>query len=128
MIEQKFIEAWKTILADTKYPWVLFKHGTCVVVKNPGEDIVQQAKDFLKKWGYAPPGTPQADFSADKLPDLPGYLVTTGGPEEIATYVDETEIKEKYDELMIGILGKAKRKHDTRDLEVIYIENKENHL
>lgn len=120
-----FIDAWKKILAESPHPWVLFENGTVVILKTTEGKIEDDAREFLTKYGYAPPGTPEADFGVEKLENPAGYLVTTGGPEEIMTYVDDSELSKKYSEMMIGILGKTKRKHDRRDLHVIWVHRPE---
>ncbi|MFX0090993.1 MAG: hypothetical protein ACFFBD_04455, partial [Candidatus Hodarchaeota archaeon] len=56
------INTWRTIILGAQKSWVMFEHGTCVILMEPQEDLQAQAKELLKEWGPVVPGTPLGDF------------------------------------------------------------------
>jgi len=121
---QSLIETWRTIIVGEGKSWVLFKHGTCVVITNPTGDIKTQAIDLMKEWGKVTVATPSADFNVIGLRDDPGWVVTCHHP-DILSYVgpDEVEGDTEPQGIVIGLLGRSKRGQDAEELEVVHAEH-----
>ena len=118
------VETWRKINVGEGKSWVLFKHGTCVVIKNPTGDIKAQAIDIMKEWGKVTVATPSADFNVIGLRDDPGWVVTCHHP-DILSYVspDEFQGNSEPQEIVIGLLGRFKRGRDAEELEVVHVEH-----
>ncbi len=122
----QLIQTWRHILIDETKPWVLFNHGTCVVLMQPQADIRQQAVALMREWGPVRAGSPAGDFSTITLRDHPGWVVTSHH-DDILTYVGPDELSaDGRDDLTIGLFGRSKRHRDASELEVIHIEDKLN--
>ena len=119
----RLIEIWRRIIVGAGKSWVLFKHGTCVILKEPAADLASAAITLMQEWGRVSVGTPSADFNVVGLRDDPGWVVTCHHP-DILTYVGSDEIGggEVPNDLIIGLLGRSKRGQDAEELEVIHIE------
>ncbi|GAA1657283.1 hypothetical protein GCM10009733_063700 [Nonomuraea maheshkhaliensis] len=115
------IETWRHLL-DLAKSWVLFAHGTCVILMEPAADLQQQATSLLREYGPVRPGTPAGDFNITDLDDAPGWVVTGHHP-DILTYVDPSEL-ENHDDFTVGLFGRGKRDRDGHDLAVIHVEDK----
>jgi hypothetical protein len=114
------IETWRGIIQGDSKSWVLFEHGTCVILMQPEVDLAAQAIALLKEWGPVQVGTDSADFNLVKLENDPGWVVTCYHP-DILTYVPADEDKA---EVMIGLMGRSMRDEDAKELKVIHIEDK----
>ncbi|MEU4515776.1 hypothetical protein AB0G05_40315 [Nonomuraea wenchangensis] len=114
-------EIWRRLLDPAK-SWVLFAHGTCVILMEPADDLIQQATTLLREYGPVHPGTPAGDFNVIDLDDASGWAVTGHHP-DILTYVDPSEL-DNHDDLAVGILGRAKRDRDGHELTVLHLEDK----
>jgi hypothetical protein len=118
------VDTWRRIIVGEGKSWVLFKHGTCVILMaTPPGELQEQAMALLKEWGPVVPGTPAGDFDVIELQDDPGWVVTCHHP-DILTYVgvDEFEEGETPDDVVIGLIGRSKRDQDAAELEVVHIE------
>ncbi len=108
------VKILRTQIEDSIPSWVIFEHGTCVIVENDKEDIEAQAKEILKKWGPVVPGTDLGDFSVKDINDEPVWLVTYTH-KDIANIVSLKEIANETDEdpientMVIGMTGRNKR-------------------
>ena len=118
------IETWRGIIQGDNKSWVLFEHGTCVILMQPEVDLAAQAIALLKEWGHVQVGTDSADFNVMKLENDPGWVVTCHHP-DILTYVPADEDKaEEPAEIMIGLMGRSMRDEDAKAPKVIHIEDK----
>ena len=118
------VDIWRRIVVGEGKSWVLFEHGTCVVLKaDPSEGLEEQSKALLKEWGPVVVGTPAGDFDVLDLQDDPGWVVTCHHP-DILTYVGADEFPEgaEPNDLIIGLLGRSKRAQDAEELEVVHVE------
>ncbi|MER8073452.1 hypothetical protein ABTZ59_34970 [Streptomyces sp. NPDC094034] len=66
------IDVWQRLLADPRKSWVLFEHGTCVVLTVPEGELAEQATDLLKKFGAAHAGSSAGDFGVIDIKDVEG--------------------------------------------------------
>ncbi|NHJ38414.1 MAG: hypothetical protein FK731_00170 [Asgard group archaeon] len=120
---------WRNIIKDKLKIWVLFEYGTCVIIKQPENDIQSQAKELLKKWGPVVPGTSAGDFNVIDLDNNPGWVVLYHQP-DIMNYVSPEEIIKEFseellgDQLTIGLYGRKKRHEDAMKLNILHVEDK----
>lgn len=121
---EELVDTWRQIILGEQKSWVLFQHGTCLILMQPEQDLAAQAIDVMKKWGSVHAGCSAGDFSVITLDDYPGWVVTGHHP-DMLNYVspDEVEGKEPSD-VVVGILGRAKRNQDGEDPQVLYIEDR----
>jgi hypothetical protein len=118
---ERFVEMWRLLVAGTNKPWVVFEHGTCVLIGEPGQDLRKAAIDLLAQWGPVVVGTPAGDFSVFPLKDGTGWAVTSHHP-CIATCVDSSEVSaEETDAMTVGISGRAKRDRDASELTIVHV-------
>ena len=118
------VELWRRITVDDPKSWVLFRHGTCVVLSDPAPAPRARALELLKEWGLVHVGSPAADFNVLTLRNQPGWLVTSHHP-AILTYVGPGEVPAGVKGgLVVGIYGRSKRDQDAGELDVIHIEGR----
>ena len=117
------VKIYNKIIIDSSISWVLFKHGTCVMLTKPGKDIRAQAINILKKHGSVMPGTPSGDFEVTKIPDLNGWVIIGDSP-GIIMYVPMEEIGNNKSDFEIGMIGRTKRDLDGNELEVVHSEDR----
>lgn len=130
MADDELIAAWRQIIVGDKKSWVLFKHGTCVILtqSDADADLRAQAVALMHEWGPVQVGTPSADFNVVELVEHDGWVVTCHHP-DILTYMapDEMGIEDTSDapdDMLIGLLGRSKRGHDAEELVILHIEDK----
>lgn len=119
-----YVEAWRrTIVGDGK-SWVVFTHGTCVVLvdPDPDADLEAEAVEVLRAYGPVRAGGPAGDFGVITLDPGPGFVVT-GHHNDVLTFVGEDEVPEPTD-LTVGLHGRHKRDQDGHDLEVVHVEDR----
>ena len=121
MSRKSTLEVWSTILKG-KHPYVVFKNGTVVVVREGG-DLSLKAKEILKEHGPVRPGSPGGDFSVVQLNEELGGWVVTGDHPDIMTHVGLDEMGDDTKDFIVGIYGRGKRGDDAESLDVIHIEN-----
>ena len=120
------VATWRQIIVGDEKSWVLFKHGTCVVLGEPGgDDLAGQAEAVLREFGPVRPGSPAADIGTIPLESAPGWVVTGHHP-DVLTYVSPGEVSQTDDNLnlAVGLTGRAKRDQDARDLTITHVEDK----
>jgi len=119
----QLIDTWRKIMVGEGKSWVLFSHGTCVILMEQDSEPAAQAKDLMKEWGPVVVGTPAGDFNVVKLEHDSGWVVTCHHP-DILTYVGADEIGggQVPEEIMIGLTGRSKRDQDAGELEVVHVE------
>ena len=122
-----YVGAWqRTIIGDGE-SWVVFRHGTCVVLVDPEPraDLSAEAVAILREHGPVRAGSPAGDFGTITLDPGPGYVVY-GNHQDVLTFVDPSEVSEP-DDLTIGLHGRSKRDRDARELEVIHVQDRRPH-
>ena len=116
------VDVWQRLLADPRKSWVLFEHGTCVVLPAPEGELAEQATELLKKFGPVHAGSSAGDFGLIDLEDVEGWVVT-GHHNDVLTYVGPDEPGDQ-SEIAVGLLGRAKRHRDGTELHIVHIEDK----
>nr|WP_037801182.1 hypothetical protein [Streptomyces sp. LaPpAH-108] len=116
------IDAWKRLLSDPRTSWVLFEHGTCVVLPAPEEDLAAQATAVLGEFGPVHAGGPAGDFRVVEVENVEGWVVTSHHP-DVLTYVAPDEPGGQ-DHLSVGLCGRAQRDRDGTELHVVHVEDK----
>jgi hypothetical protein len=118
----ELVDAWRRIIVGQHKSWVLFAHGTVVVLVGSTDDLAGKAIGTLREYGPVHPGSPAGDFSCINLTAAPGWVVTSHHP-DVLTYVAPDEVSEISD-LVVGLTGRAKRDRDGRELAVVHVEDK----
>jgi hypothetical protein len=116
------VDVWRRIIVGEGKSWVLFEHGTCVILMEPGADLAAQATEILREFGPVYAGSPAGDFTTITLEDHPGWVVTGHHP-DVLNYVAPQEAPEATD-LTVGLLGRSKRDQDGREPKVVHVEDK----
>ncbi|MDO8583062.1 MAG: hypothetical protein Q7R51_00855 [bacterium] len=119
--KNELIRVYKKILKGNFVGWVIFSHGTCVVVPHIDKAIRDDAISILQKYGKVIPGTPLGDFNITSLKDSLGWVVTGGSP-DILNFIAIDETKEKSDDVKIGLLARKRKELDAKELKVIHVE------
>ncbi|TVZ84092.1 hypothetical protein [Streptomyces sp. BK340] len=119
---ETLIDVWQRLLADPRKSWVLFEHGTCVVLTTPEGELAEQAIDLLKKFGPAHAGSSAGDFGVINPTDVEGGVVT-GHHHDVLTYVGPDEPQDQSD-IAVGLFGRAKRHRDGTELHVVHVEDR----
>ena len=119
-----YIERWKQLLAHHDKPWVVFAHGTCVILMEPEQDIARQAAAMIEQWPVHAGGQ-LGDFSVLVLTDVPGWVITCAHP-DILTYLAPEEVEsETVPEVALGLQGRAKRDQDAHENQIIFVRASE---
>ncbi|MFJ3833720.1 hypothetical protein ACIPWI_38095 [Streptomyces sp. NPDC090046] len=116
------VDVWQRLLADPRKSWVLFEHGTCVVLTAPEGELAEQATDLLKKFGPAHAGSSAGDFGVIDVKDVEGWVVT-GHHNDVLTYVGLDEPQDQ-SQITVGLFGRSKRHRDGTELCVVHVEDK----
>ncbi|MFI5640985.1 hypothetical protein ACIA8H_26720 [Streptomyces goshikiensis] len=116
------IAVWQRLLADPRKSWVLFEHGTCVVLTTPAGELAVRAGEILAEFGPVRAGSPSGDFSVIDLKDADGWVVT-GHHNDVLTYVAPDEPQEQ-SHIAVGLFGRSKRHRDGTELRVVHVEDK----
>jgi hypothetical protein len=122
MDAEDLVELWRRILAPSGASWVLFEHGTCVVLKEPAGDLAGQASGILGEFGPVRVGSAAGDFNVLTLKDGTGWLVTGHHP-DVVTYVALDEPADS-SHPAVGIHGRGKRHQDGTALRVAHVEDR----
>ncbi|MFF5447270.1 hypothetical protein [Streptomyces sp. NPDC012888] len=121
MDTEALVDAWQRLLADPRKSWVLFEHGTCVVLTAPEGELAEQATEILKKSGPAHAGSPAGDFGVIDPKDVDGWVVT-GHHNDVLTYVGPDEPQDQ-SQISVGLFGRSKRHRDGTELHVVHVED-----
>jgi hypothetical protein len=109
------LAVWRRYYAKEAAPWVLFDHGTCVLLREAQEPPAYQAQALLRKWGPVYAGSPAGDFDVVTLPNKAGWIVTCHHP-DILNYLAPEELPKDTDtdekEFVLGLMGRSKRDRD----------------
>ncbi|MFI5925030.1 hypothetical protein ACIA3K_03505 [Micromonospora sp. NPDC051543] len=124
MSEQDLAGIWRRIIRGDGKSWVVFAHGTCVVLPAPGPsaDLAAQAIEILREYGPVHVGSSAGDFSTITLDPGPGWVVY-GHHNDVLTYMGPDEVQDSSD-LAVGLYGRHKRDQDGHELDVIHVEDK----
>jgi hypothetical protein len=119
---ETLVDVWQRLLTDPRKSWVLFEHGTCVVLTAPDGDLAEQATEILRKFGPAHAGSAAGDFGVIDVKDADGWVVT-GHHQDVLTYVapDEPSGQEN---LAVGMCGRSKRHWDGTELHIVHVEDR----
>ncbi|MEU9343785.1 hypothetical protein AB0D74_21515 [Streptomyces sp. NPDC048278] len=117
---QTLIDAWRRLLSGSGKSWVVFEHGTCVVVEHPVGDLAEQAVGILREFGPMHVATTAGDFRVLELQQGEGWLVTSHHP-DVVTFVPRDDPEEP-SHLAVGILGRSRRDRDGTELRVVHAE------
>jgi len=120
------IKQWKEIIILEKGIWVLFENGTIIKFLEEIDNIEDEAKNIMEKWGPVVAGTNLGDFSVFHIEDNPGWIVSYSY-EDMHNYVSPEELKEatdsdSYNEMIVGLIGREKRKLDAQTQNIIHVE------
>ncbi|MEO8287310.1 MAG: hypothetical protein ABI670_12870 [Chloroflexota bacterium] len=121
--DNNLLAAWRKIIGDDTRSWVLFEYGTCVLVSGSKGDLSQEATSLLAEWGPAHAGTPSGDFWVDELTDDLGWMVTCHHP-DILNYISRDEEDPETGDMMIGLIGRARRDADAAELNIVHVEDR----
>ena len=123
-MSDSLVEVWRQMIVGDDKSWVLFQHGTCVILMRPEQDLAAQATAIMREWGPVHAGSSAGDFSTIMLSDRPGWVVT-GHHSDMLTYVSPEEVgKQDPSDLVVGLLGRSKRNQDGEDPQVFHVEDK----
>lgn len=120
--DHELVDIWRKIIVGNEKSWVLFRHGTCVVITQPTRDVADSAGLVLAEWGAVGNSNPTADYRAVKLTKDPGWVVACRHP-DILTYIGPRDLTEENpSEETIGLLGRGRRYADAAELQIIHVE------
>lgn len=105
------IRFWRGYVGDPYTPWVLFRHGTCVILDEPAWEPADRAAELLMRYGPVIVGTDSADFNVIDAGDGRGRIVTCRHP-AILMHMAPDEAPYGMDDLVIGLIGRARRHAD----------------
>lgn len=113
---EELVVIYKKVIEPKLKDWVIFEHGTCVIIYKSQGDLKSEAIETLKKYGTLTPGSSSADFQVLKVDS---DWIVAGDQPGILNYVSYEEGKEKED-YEIGIIGRNKKEYDSQELKIIY--------
>ncbi|MGW5022756.1 hypothetical protein [Streptomyces cacaoi] len=114
-------DIWQRLLADPHKSWVLFEHGTCVVLTAPEGELAEQATGILREFGPVHAGSSAGDFGVIDPEDVEGWVVT-GQHNDVLTYVGPDEPGDR-SQIAVGLCGRSKRHRDGTELNVVHVED-----
>jgi hypothetical protein len=119
-----FVDALRRTIQGEHKSWVVFRHGTCVVLADPdpSSDLAAEAIGILREYGPVHAGSSAGDFGIITLDPGPGFVVY-GHHNDVLTFVGADEVTDAND-LSVGLYGRTKRDQDGRELDVIHVEDK----
>ena len=123
-MDDNLIAIWRGIIQGDSKSWVLFEHGTCVILMQTEADLAAQATALLAEWGPVQVGTDSADFDVIELANAPGWVVTCHHPDILVYVPVDDENTAGTSDVVIGLIGRSERDQDAKELKVIHIEDK----
>ena len=112
---KNLIQIWSRIISFD-CTWVLFAHGTSVVVPAGSEDPRQTARDILRDLGEV-----SGTGTVIGLAQLPGWVVTASHP-DVLTYVGPADVGAAASNLTIAYYASAALVADAGELRVVHVE------
>lgn len=116
---ESLIAAWRRLLDGSGKSWVLFEHGTCVVLDEAAGDPAERATGILREFGPVHVATSSGDFRVRELKNGDGWLVTGHHP-DVVTFVPLDEPADP-SHLAVGMHGRAQRDRDGTELHVVHV-------
>jgi hypothetical protein len=113
------IDTWRNIITGPYRNWVIFQYGPCVILREPGQNLAQQATHLLRQWGPVIRGTPSADFEIIRLEDSVGCVISCHHP-DILNYVEGGHAN--HSQVTLGLTGRAIRDRDASRLQIVHVE------
>lgn len=118
---------WRHLITDADKPWVLFQHGTVVIMTEPPGELAEVARSIMAQWGPTPADASLEDFSVFDLGEqVPGWVVTRHFVPgfDMLTYVSPTELAEADPPAeIVRQVGCDKRQRDVREKVIVHIED-----
>lgn len=115
------VTLWRSIIQGDQKSWVLFEHGTCLILMQAEADLATQARQVMSTWGPVRAGSPAGDFNIISFPDPPGGWIVTGHHPDMLNYVSSEDFTDPNpSHLMIGLLGRGKRDQDAHSLKIVH--------
>jgi hypothetical protein len=119
------VDVWRSILVKST-SWVLYKNGTCVILKDVAGNLAEEANKIMKQYGPVYPGSPAGDFTVMSSREVAGWVVGSHH-RDILTYVGPEEMGAKpSSDAEIGLIGREKRHRDSQELQIIHMEDRRN--
>lgn len=112
----------RRLLNDPHTSWVVFEHGTRVVLPAPEGDLAAQATEILREFGPVYVGTPAGDFNVVDVVEAPGWAVT-GHHQDVLTYVAPEELDD-HSTFAVGLFGRSRRHDDGTAPHVVHVEDR----
>ena len=128
MTEKELIYHINLAINPNYQDWVVFSNGTYIILDDSlKDDPSNNALKIIKEFGPVYRGSPAGDMSITKLNNTPGWSVG-GNYNGMYTYVHPDELV-RYgmvdcSDVDVGLYARAKRDKDSRDLKIIYINNR----
>ncbi|MFT5680124.1 MAG: hypothetical protein ACI8RZ_001029 [Myxococcota bacterium] len=122
MTNEDRIEAIRASITGSGKSWVMFEHGTCVILMEPEADLAAQATALLAEWGPVHAGSPAGDFGTITLDNGLGWAVTCHHS-DILTFIGRDELDEEASDLVAGVFGRSRRGEDAGGLNVLHVED-----
>lgn len=116
------VDTWRQLLVNPGVSWVLFEHGTCVVLPDPEGDLAQRATDLLREFGPVHVGSPSGDFRTTTVQNAEGWVVGGHHP-DVLNYVAPGEVSDPVGP-HVGLCGRSKRHRDGTELRIIHVEDR----
>lgn len=119
------IALWRKVLRGPTRCWVLFEHGTCVALAEPGDDPEAEAFRTLTAVGQSRAGEPTADFALIEIPKKDaGWIVTCRDP-AVLVHIPREDVGKRGNEVTVGLLGRSRRLKDAEVPRVVHVEWRE---
>lgn len=118
------IDLWRSLINGNK-PWVLFEHGTCLIISEPEADLVAQARQIMAASGPVHAGSSFGDFTVYPLNEpFEGWLVGGHHP-GMYNYVSpqDSRVGTGSADILVGIYGREDRDADAHSVKVIDVED-----
>lgn len=111
-----------TCLEGFQQSWVLFTHGTVVIVPNALDEslVKEEAITILKEYGPVFAGSSHGDFTVSDLQKQPGWLVSSHHS-GIFTFVGHDAVEVGATDFIIGMFGRNNRDLDSRELNIVSV-------
>ena len=128
MTEKELINHINLAIKPNYQDWVVFANGTYIILDDSlKDDPSNNALKIIKEFGPVYRGSPAGDMSITKLDKTHGWSVGCHY-NGMYTYVHPDELVRAgmadCSDLDVGIYARAKRDKDSRDLKIIYVNNR----